>query len=159
MQGRLKVADNFYLTAIADRLEIGRDGRIALIDYKTGQLPKTADLKLGLAPQLPLEGAIAEAGGFADLPAADLASLELWRLSGGRDAGKQKLLTGKDISIQAAEALVRLQELIAVFERPETPYLAHPRPGFPPRFDDYRHLSRLDEWASPGDKTAGSGTE
>ncbi|MBC6406332.1 MAG: double-strand break repair protein AddB [Rhodospirillales bacterium] len=155
--GRLKVTDDFQLTARADRLEVGRDGKIALIDYKTGQLPSISDLERGLAPQLPLEGAIAEAGGFAGLPAADLASLEFWKLSGGRDAGECKPLSRKrlpDIATQAAHALDRLRDLIAVFDRPETPYLAHPRPGFRPRFDDYRHLSRLDEWAGAGGRTA-----
>ena len=47
------------LTAKADRMEIGQDGALTVIDYKTGVLPSGAQVEAGLAPQLPLEAAIA----------------------------------------------------------------------------------------------------
>ncbi len=141
----------FRLTAKADRLELRSDGAIALVDYKTGSLPKAADVNLGLAPQLPLEGAIARSGGFAGVSTAPLDSLELWRLVGGAESGEFKTLSGgknpsaEDLA-EAAEA--GLRALIAAFDRIETAYLAHPRPGAVPRFDDYRQLARVDEWSS-----------
>ncbi len=143
-------AGAFRLTAKADRLELGLDGRLTLVDYKTGSLPTLLDVGLGLAPQLPLEGAIARAGGFAGLAAAPLASLELWKLAGGQTLGTTLDLSGgknPDAETLAEQAQAGLQDLVAAFDRPETPYLAHPRPWAAPRFDDYRHLARVDEWS------------
>ena len=82
----------FVLTARADRLERHADGRITVIDYKTGQLPKGNDVLAGRQPQLPLEAAMVEAGGFAALGrgrgrrAAVLAPLR--RRGGRRGAGR-----------------------------------------------------------------------
>ena len=62
---------DFRLKARADRLERLQDGQIVVIDYKTGALPKAADVAAGLAPQLPLEAAMVEAGAFRGIePAA-----------------------------------------------------------------------------------------
>ncbi len=144
---------SFRLTAQADRLELGRDRRITLIDYKTGSLPKAKEVAKGLAPQLPLEGAIARAGGFAGLAAGPLESLQLWRLTGGQDSGEARPLSGgknPDAETLASDAIKGLRRLIEAFDRLETPYLAHPRPGFAPRFDDFRQLARVDEWSSDG---------
>ncbi len=144
-------AGSFRLTALADRLELGRDGGLTIVDYKTGKPPSARIVAQGLAPQLPLEGTIAEAGGFEGLPATSVAGLAFWHLSGGRDAGKLQPVAGKaipDAETLAAEARAGLEALIVAFDRPETPYLAHPRPWAVPRFDDYRQLARVDEWSS-----------
>ena len=59
----------FRLTGRADRIERRRDGGLAILDYKTGTPPSQKDVDAGLAPQLLLEAAMAEAGAFgADLP-------------------------------------------------------------------------------------------
>ncbi len=144
-------AGEFRLTAKADRLELRRDGGLVLIDYKTGGLPKQGDVNQGLAPQLPLEGAIAAAGGFGEETLGALQALELWRLAGGADSGEAKLLTGgRNPSAEslAEQAKAGLVALVNAFDQPETPYLALPRPGAAPRFDDYRQLARVDEWSS-----------
>lgn len=154
VSGALEIASgssSFRLTAKADRLELRHDGRLALIDYKTGSLPKPADVNLGLAPQLPLEGAIAKAGGFANLPASSLESLELWRLVGGAESGEFRTISGgrnPEAETLAENAEAGLKDLVAAFDNQETAYLAHPRPGAVPRFDDYRQLARVDEWSS-----------
>ena len=63
-------AGPFTLTARADRIDVG-DGRLVITDYKTGSNIKDLARRAvqGEAPQLPLEAAIAAAGGFAGLPA------------------------------------------------------------------------------------------
>jgi ATP-dependent helicase/nuclease subunit B len=60
-------AGPFRLTATADRIDRLNDGRLVVIDYKTGQLPSAREVAEGYAPQLPLEALIAEAGGFAEI--------------------------------------------------------------------------------------------
>jgi ATP-dependent helicase/nuclease subunit B len=46
----------------------------------------------------------------------------------------------------ADEARGGLERLIAEFDDPETPYLSQPDPSRAPRYSDYRHLARIQEW-------------
>ncbi len=58
---------------------------------------------------------------------------------------------GGDPAARAADALEGLQQLIAKFDDPQTPYLARPRPKWAGRYSDYEHLARIKEWASSDD--------
>ena len=78
----------FELTARADRIDRLKDGGLAIIDFKTGTLPRGLDIEQGFAPQLPLEAAIAEAGGFERVPPAEVKELAFWQLTGRDPAGK-----------------------------------------------------------------------
>jgi len=137
----------FELVARADRIDIGRDGGLTIIDYKTGAPPSAREVAAGYAPQLPIEAAIATAGGFDGVPAAPVAALEYWRLKGG-DPGGEIRSAGADPANLAAEALDGVQTLVAVFDLPDTRYQARPHPDMAPRFSDYVHLARVKEWAS-----------
>ena len=55
---------NIILKAIADRIELGHDGTLAIIDFKTGSVPSKKDVLSGMSPQLLIEAIIACAGGF-----------------------------------------------------------------------------------------------
>ncbi len=154
-EGRLTLdgpAGSFELRGVADRVDRLADGSLCIIDYKTGVVPTEAELLRGEAPQLPLEAAIALAGGFAGLPAGEVSRLSYWRVSGGREPGQIKDIKkpGSDLARQAQESLT---ELIAKFDDPATAYLAQPRPAIAPRFSDYDHLARIKEWSAggPGD--------
>ncbi len=78
----------FEIVGRADRIERRRDGKLALIDYKTGSVPEAGDLLEGITPQLALEAAMIEQGGFAALGKAGIAELAYWKLGGGDPAGK-----------------------------------------------------------------------
>jgi ATP-dependent helicase/nuclease subunit B len=144
-------AGPFRLRGRADRIERYADGTLALLDYKTGDPPKQKEVEQGLAPQLPLEAAMAAAGGFgADLahPAAELTD---WHQTGGIDPGKSTTLWRRDaarVQQEAATASDALRALVAAYDNPARAYLAAPNPGAAPRFSDYRQLSRLVEWAA-----------
>ena len=86
-----------------------RRRRLFMLDYKTGSPPTDKDIKNGFAPQLPLEAAIAAAGGFEGLDADDVAGLAFWRLSGGAPAGAIKDVKGnlEQIAEEAREAFSR----------------------------------------------------
>ncbi|MFD1624918.1 double-strand break repair protein AddB [Azospirillum griseum] len=139
----------FTLTAKADRIDRGPDG-LVVIDYKTGTPPSTREIALGFAPQLPLEAAMAEAGGFRDLGAGPVAELAFWRLSGGDPPGEVKPVKG-DPAALAAEARAGLEALIARFDDPATPYRSRPRPAMAPRYTDFAHLARVQEWSLGGE--------
>jgi ATP-dependent helicase/nuclease subunit B len=144
-------AGRFVLSAKADRIDLLSDGGIRIIDYKTGMAPSDKEVAAGFAPQLPLEAAIAAAGGFEAVPAGPVAVLEYWRLSGGDPAGKTHAVKG-DAAGLGEEARAGLEALVTAFDDPATPYPARPAPQYAPRFSDYEHLARVQEWSkSDGD--------
>jgi ATP-dependent helicase/nuclease subunit B len=152
-RGRLLLpgpAGDFELTAKADRIDWFEEAGLAVIDYKTGRVPSKDEVALGFSPQLPLEAAIAEAGGFAEVPAAPVIALNFWRLDGGDPAG-EIIEAGEEPAALAAAARAGLVELIARFDDPATPYLARPRPARAPRHSRYGHLARLSEWGDEGE--------
>jgi ATP-dependent helicase/nuclease subunit B len=146
-------AGPFTLTARADRIDTLRGGGLAIADYKTGTLPRGEDVQLGFAPQLALEAAIAEAGGFDGVAAAAVAELALWQLSGRDPAGKVKPLAADADELRRliGEALDGVRRLIARFDERATAYLSEPRPEMAPRYSDYRHLARIKEWSVAGE--------
>jgi ATP-dependent helicase/nuclease subunit B len=141
-------AGAFVLTARADRLERRRDGTIALIDYKTGTPPTGVEVAQGYAPQLPLEAAMIERGGFGAIAAASIGELAFWRLTGGNPAGEVKLPEDDPAELRdlIASAFAGVQDLVAAFDKLATPYRAVPVPTKAPRYSDYVHLARVKEW-------------
>jgi ATP-dependent helicase/nuclease subunit B len=139
----------FLLVAKADRIDRGDDGRLTIIDYKTGAIPTQKEIAAGLQPQLPLEAAMALAGRFAGVDAAPVGELSFWRLSGGREPGSIKSVKGYPEQ-HARAALAGLVGLVAAFDEEATPYAAQPRPGRVGRFGDYDHLARVKEWGEGG---------
>jgi ATP-dependent helicase/nuclease subunit B len=139
-------AGPFRVTATADRVDRMQDGSLVLIDYKTGACPSTKEVAAGYAPQMPLEAMIAEAGGFPDMGAARVSGMWFWRLRGGAEGGEARPIGG-EIGRLAAEARAGLTELVRRFDDPATPYQARPHPEHAPKFSDYGHLARLQEWS------------
>jgi ATP-dependent helicase/nuclease subunit B len=135
----------FILTAIADRIELLSGGGIGIGDYKTGAVPSAKDVAAGFSPQLPLEAAIAMAGGFDDIEAGEVTALDYWKLSGAEPAGEVRG-AGGDAGELAGQARAGLLELITRFDDPDTPYEARPRPAKAPRYNAYEHLARIKEW-------------
>lgn len=161
IRGTLKVGD-FTLTAKADRIDVlhgdgSHEGGMAIIDYKTGRPPKPKEVAAGYAPQLPLEAAIAEAGGFTGVPAGVATQLLYWWLRGAADEGGKESLAGPDADTLRQEALAGLQALIAAFNDPATGYPSRPHPKYAPQYSDYQHLARVKEWAAFGSDDGGDG--
>ncbi|WP_338664243.1 double-strand break repair protein AddB [Pararoseomonas sp. SCSIO 73927] len=137
----------------ADRVDVLKDGRLVLIDLKTGGPPSNAEMADGRAPQMPLEAAIAARGGFANIPAAAVSGLEHWHVSGGWEAGTRAEFRPKDTTLEevSEEAFEALNGLVQDFLLGERPFLARPHPGRTPKGDEYDHLSRIAEWGGAGE--------
>ncbi|HVV93086.1 MAG TPA: double-strand break repair protein AddB, partial [Hyphomicrobiales bacterium] len=138
----------FALTARADRFDQLADGTLAVIDYKTGRAATVKEVAAGIAPQLPLEAAMAMAGGFPGVPPADVSDLIYVRLSGGREPGCAVPVADGRAGPLAAEALAGARELIDRYEDEAFPYRSLRHPLF--RYRDggpYEHLARFQEWA------------
>ena len=145
----------FTLVGRADRIERRRDGGLAILDYKTGTPPSQKEVDAGLAPQLLLEAAMAEAGAFGAALTGTPAELTYWHLTGGFHPGELRtLFKGKADEIAAATTSARdaLCVLIDSYDVAERSYLSQPYPGWAPRFSEYAQLARVAEWSAAGDE-------
>jgi ATP-dependent helicase/nuclease subunit B len=138
-------AGKFRLKARADRLERHPDGRVTVVDYKTGGLPDRTEVVTGFAPQLPLEAAMVEVGAFDRIGRAAVADVLFWRLRGDETGGEERRAANLDPAELGAQALAGLQRLIAHYDRRQTTYQARPKPEVAWR-GDYDHLARRGEW-------------
>ena len=146
-------ASDFRLTGRADRIEIKRDGTLAIIDYKTGTAP-SAKQAASLSPQLPLEAAMARRGGFEGVPGAPVEELTYVELKGGAEGGAEKPVKVKDRSTHdlAEDALAGLESLLKAFENVAQGYRSLAAPQWSGRYGDYDHLARVREWALAGEE-------
>ena len=145
----------FRLTGRADRIERWRTGGLAILDYKTGTPPSQKEVDAGLAPQLLLEAAMAEAGAFGEAVTGQADELTYWHMTGGFLPGEIRSLFKNDtVAISAAvrEARKALCALIDTYDEPDRSYLSQPQPGLAPRYSEYAQLARVAEWAAVGDE-------
>ena len=146
----LPVASGFRLTARADRIDIGEDGSVTIYDYKTGRPPLQKHVDDLFAPQLPLEAAIAEGGGFGDFGKRRVQGLRYIHASGRQDGGAEDDAGTKTAASLAEKARADLIRLVERFDQPDMPYEVKRRraPAFLRAYDydDYAQLARIQEW-------------
>jgi RecB family exonuclease len=130
----------FMVTAKADRIDAANDGRYGFYDYKSGNVPSEKEVK-AFHLQLPLEAAIAEAGGFDGLPAAGAFRLELIGL--GAQATRRVDADPHAVAVTWA----RLHKLIRYYLDPANGFTARLRPQKISFESEYDHLSRKGEWS------------
>jgi ATP-dependent helicase/nuclease subunit B len=137
------------------------DGSYEIIDFKTGAVPKTAEMKALLAPQLLAEAKMLGEGGFMPrLPAGPVSALTYLRLPADPTGFEEKPLVPPDGMTldDAVEAFeVSLQARIAAFLLRDDTAMA---PDILPKVNrtyegDYDHLSRRAEWAAEEDAEEG----
>ena len=150
VNGAIDLASGFRLKARADRIDTTEDGGVVIYDYKTGKPPIPKHVDDLYAPQLPLEAAIATAGGFADLGPLPVRSLVYIQASGRQDGGEQQEVAKGTADILAVKALEDLERLVAHFADPATAYEVKRRAGAgftnAYRYDEFEHLARVREW-------------
>jgi len=151
-QGSMAVGP-LTIEARADRIDDNGGGAWEVIDYKTGRVPSKKELKALFAPQLLLEAAMAERGGFSAIKGKPKSvRISYWQANGLGQGGKVAEIEESDELVPAMLALVA--KMADHFAREGTAYEALPWPEFGPYFNDYEHLERVAEWS-----TAGSGEE
>jgi ATP-dependent helicase/nuclease subunit B len=137
------------IEARADRIDEIEPGGWEIIDYKTGRVPSPKELKALFAPQLLLEAAMAEKGGFEKINGqARAVHLSYWQANGLGQGGEVREIKESDTLVEAMVALVN--RMAAHFAKASTPYKALPWPEFSPHFNDYAHLERITEWSTAG---------
>jgi ATP-dependent helicase/nuclease subunit B len=154
IDGRLEIAAPagvFTLRGRADRIDLRHDGRVEVLDFKTGTPPSARRVLVGFAPQLGLEAAMVRAGAF-DPAFRDRSIAYLgWIALGQVDRGKpvqSAVEEGWTADGVAAETLARFVALIVAFDDPDRAFASRARPMFETRYESpYDHLARVREWA------------
>lgn len=134
----------FTLSAKADRIDT-LDNGLCIIDYKSSTQFTKKTVINGNKPQLAIEALIAHGNGYSGINQNNVSALQYWLLPGSY--GSSKVV---DITDDLGGILERTKEgitkLIAAFDKEDTPYYSVPDPGFAPAYNDYEHLSRINEW-------------
>jgi len=140
-RGALPIATlQFTLKARADRIDVLPDGRVHLLDYKSGQLP-TKQQQAKFDVQLLLQAVMASRGGFGPDVPTDVARISFLGLGAG----------AKEVTTDVTDDLLATQwtGLIALITRymdAGTGFTAR-RALFESRYPlPYDHLARFGEW-------------
>jgi ATP-dependent helicase/nuclease subunit B len=139
-KGAVQLPDGFTLTGKPDRIDRLEDGRLVLIDYKTGD-PPTPKQQEHFDKQLLLLAAMAESGGFKGLEPEEVARVVYLGLKAELKTAEITLEPG-----QVAETWAEFLKLIAAFARPRQGYTARRALAKTGDVSDYDHLSRFGEW-------------
>ena len=133
----------------ADRIDRLEDGRLAIVDYKTGSPPSARAVADGYSLQLGLLGLIAERGGFDEIE-GEAACFEYWSLA--RKAGKLGYVTspvggrnGPDSAEFTSLAERNFTAAAVKWLAGSEPFTAKLHPEYAP-YAEYDQLMRLDEW-------------
>lgn len=139
---------DFRLTGTPDRIDLLPDGRLHILDYKTGS-PPTQAMQKAFDKQLLLAAAMAERNGFPGLEAAEVARITYVGL------GTNPKIEETEITpAVTAEVWEGLEALVAHYAQEAAGYTAR-RAVMKERFEgDYDHLSRYGEWDTTDEPVA-----
>jgi ATP-dependent helicase/nuclease subunit B len=137
--------ENFSLVAKVDRFEMLQNN-VAIIDYKTGELPSKVSVMSGEKLQMPIEALIMVKNNF------NVTSLEHWSIKYG--GGEVLSIDDSDKKMQETNITIIdlinktesfLLQLLKYFNSGSNGYIATSRNM---DYSDYNELSRIREWIS-----------
>ena len=141
---------DFTLNAKPDRIDLLRDGRAQIYDYKSGKPPSEKEQR-HFNKQLLLEAAMTERGAFKALGPRDVAAVSYIRLGGGAEEKTTVMEAGLADAVWA-----ELHLLIARYQRRDQGYSSRRAVQEGRSAGDYDQLARFGEWEmndapEPGD--------
>ncbi len=143
---------SLWLSGKADRIEITREPRLRIIDFKTGGAPTKAQVQKGFAPQLTLEAELAARAGFEGAvgPTPVEAVLYLKLHHDAKAWAEDKPLSFGDEALPdvAARHLAKLLEHVEALRSGREAYLSRRAPDYIKFASPYDHLARVKEWSA-----------
>lgn len=149
----------FRLSGRADRIELTREPRLRIIDFKTGAPPSKAQVEKGFAPQLTLEAELAARAGFPPLagptPVEALLYLKLHHDPKGWAKDKPLDFDGEPLADVAARHLQNLLDHLDALRSGREAYVSRRAPDYIRYASPYDHLARVKEWAAASESDEG----
>jgi len=157
---RLADGSEFRLSGRADRIEVTRELRLRIIDFKTGAPPSKAQVEKGFAPQLTLEAELAARAGFDGFvgatPVEALIYLKLHHDPKGWAKDKPLDFGEESVADVAARHLKHLLEHLDALRSGREAYVSRRAPDYIKYASPYDQLARVKEWsAAAGDDEGG----
>jgi ATP-dependent helicase/nuclease subunit B len=151
------------LHARADRIDILRGGMGTIVDYKTGSTPSAKQAHILISPQLPLEAALMQRGGFAEAGARKASDLIYLRLKADGSLDDESILEAtvdrvksiKSAPQLAVEAWEKLVALVRYYGEEKNGFISRRMPFKESEEGDYDHLARVREWTSASENGGG----
>ncbi len=139
----------FTLVGKSDRIEIKENSEFSLLDYKTGLPPTATEVRKAVAPQLLIEALMLTKGVFKqEIAKCKNGDLVYVRLTGRKNAGEIQIIDLKEELPDFLERFEKsLQEMLEFYFVQGSPFMAIPNVKNAPKYNDYEHLERLDDWA------------
>jgi ATP-dependent helicase/nuclease subunit B len=145
---------DFTIKARCDRIDLTQDNQAIIVDYKTSSssAPSYEQMKIGLAPQLPLQAIILEQGGFGK-PYQSCAAhyiivnetknppFEIKEMK-----SKQSLSSDKPFNALIHDIFEDFKIWVEKYNDINTAYISRRLPQFLKYEGDYDHLARVKEW-------------
>ncbi|NJC09347.1 double-strand break repair protein AddB [Polymorphobacter fuscus] len=150
--GALTLANGIIVQGRADRVDRDGEGRLAIIDYKTGKAPSPRRVREHAANQLTLLMAMAMTGQLrtraGGVPRGLPHAIAYWEMGGGKPPGEiVDALKGKppiDLADHIDAALAVIVGVTDAYLLGTAPFRADLNPNL--AWGDYNHLSRVAEW-------------
>ena len=130
-------ADIFHIHGIADRID-WNEGKLWIIDYKTGALPSRRDIESAYHPQLFLEALMAWKKGFGLAKPSEVI-VQLWHLKGTSSRISFTKTMDEELCNQAEHTLKRF---LSYYGETKIPYVSLESKRS--IFREYYHLERFD---------------
>jgi len=135
-----------------DRIDRTADGKLVVIDYKTGSPPKKTKVNAGYALQLGLAGALIETGGVKEV-SGEVGGYEYWSLAKNKGSmghvaspfGARTKPGEPDATLFASFAEDKAREAIGRWINGSECFTAKLKPDYAV-YKDYDQLMRLEEW-------------
>ena len=126
------------ITAIADRIEVDQEGRVYILDYKTGAIPTRQDIMRGISVQMLVEAMIADIGGFAGIHGS-VHEMIYVKIASRAPYITTQIYNAAECNIAAhRDGLIKILSYYAA----GAPYLVNDNKKFAPKYNDYEHLAR-----------------
>ena len=129
------------ISAIADRIELCANNIVHILDYKTGSIASKKDIDSGVAIQLIVNAIIAYYGGFDDIPKAKYVKLYYVKIANNLPYIKLIPIEISKEDIEKHENA--MSQFFALVTSDEANFVAHPNSLYSPKYDDYKHMARL----------------
>lgn len=127
------------ITAIADRIELLKDGTVSIVDFKTGAVPSKLEVESGLSSQLIIEALIAFRGKYSDISINKIKNIEYIKVNSDGSFASTIIEINEDLLLRHLKGLT---EILEKYLCQGASFSVNKNTTYAPRYNAYGHLER-----------------